>query len=105
MRRGSKCIMADSSNFGSQVILRPFLILASLRSGSSLLRSLLNEHSNIVVPPECGYIQWLGLKYCGRPVHPKRFVSDLKKCKKIEGWQLRILHSRARCPAGHVILL
>ena len=35
----------------------------------------------------------------------REFSSLIMSCKKIEGWQLRILHSRARCPAGHVILL
>lgn len=41
----------------------PFFIIGNPRSGTSLFRLMLNYHSQIVVPPECGYIQWLDDEY------------------------------------------
>jgi hypothetical protein len=38
-------------------------IIGNPRSGTSLLRIMLNSHSSMVVPPECGFIQWWYQKY------------------------------------------
>ena len=80
--------MAEATPLVVQSSIKPFLILGSPRSGSSLLRALLNTHTQIVVPPECGYIKWLGKKFKGAPVDIEEFVAALSASKKIEGWGL-----------------
>ena len=60
-----------------------------------MLRAMLNAHSQLVVPPECGYIQWLGEKFAGGPLSVDVFVDELMKCRKIEGWELDFIQLRA----------
>ncbi|MEH6515089.1 MAG: sulfotransferase [Halioglobus sp.] len=67
----------------------PFFILGHPRSGTSLLRSILNSHDKIVVPPECGFVQWLHARYRDfDKIQIDGFVSDLSLSRKIEGWNL-----------------
>lgn len=67
----------------------PVFILGNPRTGTSLLRVLLNSHDNIVIPPECGFIQWLYPKYNKFEIEKlDLFLNDLKITKKIEGWNL-----------------
>lgn len=65
-------------------------IIGNPRSGTSLLRIMLNSNNSIVVPPECGYIQWWYFKYKDWPVggNLQNFIDDLRTSKKIETWQL-----------------
>jgi len=65
-------------------------VIGNPRSGTSLLRIILNSHKNMVVPPECGFIQWWYDKYKNWPqsFHLAQFVEDLKSSKKIETWDL-----------------
>lgn len=37
----------------------PLFIIGNPRSGTSLLRSLLNAHPSLCIPPECGFLLWL----------------------------------------------
>lgn len=69
----------------------PMFIIGSPRSGTTLLRLMLNAHKNVCVPPECGFIQWLAPKYLSAIFDKKtikEFIADLKKTKKIETWNL-----------------
>ena len=70
--------------------LNPFFILGNPRSGTSLFRLMLNRHSEIVVPPECGYLLWYYQKYKNTKFSDdwelRRFSSDVVKAKKFETW-------------------
>lgn len=69
-------------------------ILGNPRSGTTLLRLMLNCHPEIVAPPECGFSHWLFHKYCNwseRNINSTElaiFAEDVLKCKKMETWQL-----------------
>lgn len=72
-----------------------FLVLGNPRSGTSLLRIILNSHTDIVVPPESGFLHWWYPKYKNwsivnskNVVNVNEFLDDLFVSKKIEGWGL-----------------
>lgn len=72
--------------------LKQFFILGNPRSGTSMLRLLLNSHSAITVPPECGFLLWFFSKYKGwdeKKLTLKEindFVQDVYHSKKFETW-------------------
>jgi hypothetical protein len=67
-------------------------ILGNPRSGTSLLRLMLNANSAIISPPECGFLHWWSKKYLTTNFTDintvTQFIEDLKTSKKIEGWNL-----------------
>ena len=70
-------------------------IIGNPKSGTSMFRMMMSSHSSIVVPPECGFIQWWSKVYENWSVENskseedvKKFISDLKTSKKIETWEL-----------------
>ncbi|MDX8339300.1 sulfotransferase [Draconibacterium sp. IB214405] len=69
-------------------------ILGNPRSGTSLFRIMLNQHSKIVSPPECGFAQWWFEKYSdwtpkdNESYRLNSFIDDLFTSKKIETWNL-----------------
>lgn len=72
----------------------PLFVLGNPRSGTSLLRIILNAHPNIVIPPECGFLQWWYTKYkewsiwdCN-PTKVEEYVKDVLSSKKIEGYSI-----------------
>ncbi|MEP5253977.1 MAG: sulfotransferase [Winogradskyella arenosi] len=71
-----------------------FYILGNPRSGTSLLRLLLNSHSLITVPPECGFFLWLKPKYINWDASNlnskdiREFIEDVQASKKFEIWNL-----------------
>lgn len=69
----------------------PLFIIGNPRSGTTLLRLMLTNHKNIVIPPECGFAIWFYQKYkpetFSKPVI-KSFVEDLSTARKIETWNL-----------------
>jgi hypothetical protein len=68
---------------------KPLIILGNPRSGTSLLRVLINSHDNVVVPPECGFSHFLFEKYKNFKMEMiDLFLDDLFETKKIEGWSL-----------------
>lgn len=70
----------------------PVFILGNPRSGTSLLRIILDSHNDIVSPPEGGFAQWLYGKYNNWKwsVNDKkiisRFADDVLQTKKFETW-------------------
>src|SRR3972149_1986006 len=73
----------------------PVFVIGNPRSGTTLLRLMLNNHRNIVVPPECGFAVWWYAKYkdwskdsCQGHHCLDRFLKDLMTSKKIETWNL-----------------
>lgn len=74
--------------------LKQLFILGNPRSGTSLLRLLLNAHSKITIPPECGFLLWLYSEFkdwkeedatTNRALH---FIKALENSKKFETWRL-----------------
>ncbi|REJ75475.1 MAG: sulfotransferase [Acidobacteria bacterium] len=70
-------------------------IIGNPRSGTSLLRIMLTNHSLVCIPPECGFIQWWHGKYgdwsakdSRNPARIKDYIDDLRTSRKIETWQL-----------------
>lgn len=76
--------------------MKEIFILGNPRSGTSLFRLMLNQHSEIVAPPECGFMQWWYTKYkdwTEKDNFSKRlelFLNDLFTSKKIETWDIDI---------------
>lgn len=73
----------------------PLFIIGNPRSGTTLLRLIINAHSQFVVPPECGFIQWLyhffsswTLADSQAPRRVETFLGALSKCRKMETWGL-----------------
>ncbi len=73
-----------------------FFILGNPRSGTSLLRLILNTHSLVGVPPESGFLHWWFGKYKNwtrsdseNAISIDTFITDLLSSKKIEGWNLK----------------
>ncbi len=70
-------------------------ILGNPRSGTSLLRIMLNSHPVIAAPPESGFMHWWRAKYkdwskadANSEKKVAGFVDDLLSSKKIETWRL-----------------
>lgn len=70
-------------------------ILGNPRSGTSLLRIILNNHKNIIAPPESGFAHWWLKKYgtwqkkdCDNLEKLKSLMNDLMLSRKIETWEL-----------------
>ena len=72
----------------------PIIIIGHPRSGTSLLRSVLNVHSQIVIAPECGFAQWLYQSYKDWDINlnaenrTNTFIADLVASRKFETWEL-----------------
>lgn len=65
-------------------------VIGNPRSGTTLFRIMLNSHSKMTIPPECGFIHWWYEKYKSwdKKSSISEFVTDLKSSKKIETWGL-----------------
>ena len=69
----------------------PLFIIGNPRSGTTLLRLMLTNHKNIVIPPECGFAVWFYDKYKSEVFSEtviRNFVEDLSTARKIETWNL-----------------
>lgn len=67
----------------------PIFIIGNPRSGTTLLRLLLNAHSKIIIPPEAGFAFWLYPKYKDfNYTKTALYFEDMKKTKKISNWNI-----------------
>lgn len=69
----------------------PFFILGNPRSGTSLLRSLLNTHPDVLIPRECGFMHWLFTDWHGRTWDAPtlaEFARAVQATRKFETWEL-----------------
>lgn len=75
-------------------MINQFFILGNPRSGTTVLRLMLNMHSQVVVPPEGGFLLWLYPKYKNwspkdlNSVSVKAFVDEVLETKKFETWKM-----------------
>lgn len=75
------------------MILDPVFIIASPRSGSSMLRLMLTCHRALHLPPECGFALWLRTDYgtwteANLETDLDRFLDALFPTRKFETWSL-----------------
>lgn len=79
----------------NQDLSRPMFIIGNPRSGTSMFRMMVSNHQNLIVPPECGFLQWWYPKYeswtiddSSNQVKADEFIADLRTSKKIKTWKL-----------------
>lgn len=70
----------------------PVFILGNNRSGTTLLRLMLTNHSKLIIPPESHFFLWLRDEYKNWIPSDgiREFLQSLTKCTKIETWNLSI---------------
>lgn len=71
--------------------MKRFFIIGNPRSGTTLLRLMLNKHKNMSVPPEAGFLAWLYDEYKDFTFTEKlveHFIYSLRNTIKIEHWNL-----------------
>ena len=78
------------------VELKRLFILSNPRSGSSLLRLMLNRHAQVIVPPESGFALWLYSEFgswqqedCFKD-RLKIFLKKLGETRKFKTWDLSL---------------
>ena len=74
---------------------QPIIILGNPRSGTTLLRLILASHSQIVIPPEAGFMCWLSQYYASaapsswkNKLFLEEFSLEVCKSKKFITWGL-----------------
>ncbi len=72
--------------------MNPIFIIGNPRSGTSLLRIILNSHKEIMIPPEAGFAMWLYSKYKNQDFSISEiklnYLQDLYQTRKFETWGL-----------------
>jgi hypothetical protein len=67
-------------------------ILGNPRSGTSMFRLMLNAHTELVAPPECGFVQWNHQRFSRAdfsfPDVRDEFADAVLKSKKMHTWGL-----------------
>lgn len=68
---------------------KPIFILGNPRSGTSLLRLMLDTHTDICIPPESHFFLWLEEKYGDWEINMlDNYLNDLFASTKFETWSL-----------------
>ena len=65
----------------------PLLILGVSRSGTTLLRVMLDRSPGIAIPDESFFVPLLARRH-GRPVEPESFLDDLSRIATLRAWGL-----------------
>ena len=65
----------------------PLLVLGVRRSGTTLLRVMLDRHSALAVPDESYFVPQLAHRH-GRTVDPAAFLDDLRRIPRLRDWGL-----------------
>jgi Sulfotransferase family len=77
----------------------PLLILGVRRSGTTLLRVMLDRHSQLAVPDESYFVPQLADRHLRR-VDPDEFVDDLRRINTVVDWNVPLEQVRARLTPG-----
>lgn len=77
----------------------PLFVLGVRRSGTTLLRVMLDRNSQIAVPDESYFIPQLAERHRGS-VDVDAFVDDLRRLPTLREWEVPLEEVRARLPAG-----
>ncbi len=73
----------------------PVLVLGVRRSGTTLLRVMLDRHSELAVPDESYFVPQLADRHL-RHVEPDEFVDDLRRIDTLTEWDVPLDKVRAR---------
>ena len=73
----------------------PVLVLGVRRSGTTLLRVMLDRHSELAVPDESYFVPQLADRHL-RDVDPDEFVHDLRRIDTVAEWDVPLEKVRAR---------
>jgi hypothetical protein len=76
----------------------PLLVLGVRRSGTTLLRVMLDRNPELAIPDESYFIPQLATRHRGR-VHIDAFVDDLRRLPTPRDWGVSLDDVRARIPA------
>jgi Sulfotransferase family len=77
----------------------PLLILGVRRSGTTLLRVMLDRHSQLAVPDESYFVPQLADRHLRR-IDPDKFVDDLRRIDTLAEWDVPLEQVRARLTPG-----
>jgi hypothetical protein len=77
----------------------PVLVLGVRRSGTTLLRVMLDRHSELAVPDESYFVPQLADRHL-RHVDPDEFVDDLRRIDTLAEWDVPLEKVRARLTDG-----
>jgi hypothetical protein len=77
----------------------PVLILGVRRSGTTLLRVMLDRHSQLAVPDESYFVPQLADRHLRR-VDPDGFLDDLRRLNTLAEWEVPLDKVRARLRDG-----
>jgi len=77
----------------------PLLVLGVRRSGTTLLRVMLDRHSELAVPDESYFVPQLADRHL-RHVDPDDFVDDLRRIDTLAEWDVPLDKVRARLTKG-----
>jgi Sulfotransferase family len=77
----------------------PVIILGVSRSGTTLLKEILDNHPELAIPPESYFVTQLWARHGERP-DPDKFAADLGRLARIRDWGVTPGDVRARLPAS-----
>jgi hypothetical protein len=77
----------------------PLLILGVRRSGTTLLRVMLDRHSQLAVPDESYFVPQLADRHLRR-IDVESFVDDLRRLNTLADWEVPLEKVRARLRDG-----
>jgi len=77
----------------------PLLVLGVRRSGTTLLRVMLDRHSELAVPDESYFLPQIADRHRGR-IDVEAFVDDLRRVETLREWDVPVEEVRARLRPG-----
>ena len=77
----------------------PLLVLGVRRSGTTLLRVMLDRHSELAVPDESYFVPQLADRHL-RGIDPDSFLDDLRRIDTVREWGVPLDEVRARLRPG-----
>ena len=75
----------------------PVIVLGVSRSGTSLLKQMLDHHSCLAIPSESYFIPSLWDRYRRLP-NTEALLADLMYCRRVEEWGIGLADIRRRIP-------
>ena len=77
----------------------PVLVLGVRRSGTTLLRVMLDRHSELAIPDESYFVPQLAHRH-GERVDPERFLDDVRRLRTLREWGVDPADVAARLRRG-----
>ena len=77
----------------------PVLVLGVRRSGTTLLRVMLDRNSELAVPDESYFVPQLADRHLRR-IEPERFLDDLRRINTLAEWEVPLDKVRTRLSSG-----